>query len=116
VIQFSDLFLPLSEDSTHPEQGTVMTKKPSSTRATSPTVKADRAGKSATLLSIEALFDALCAQPMTIHLCENCGSEMVNLNVVFFLAHSERSWNIPLPVCPKCDPDEYMKLSPTQAA
>jgi hypothetical protein len=59
---------------------------------------------------IQRLLDTLCAQPSVIHLCQNCGSEMVDLDVMFFLDDGERSWNIPVPVCPKCDREEYLKL------
>jgi hypothetical protein len=66
---------------------------------------------------IESLFDMLCGQPTAVHLCENCGGEKVNLlEVTASLANSGRSWNVLLPVCPKCDRVEYLKLISRQAA
>jgi hypothetical protein len=49
------------------------------------------------------LFDELCTLAPKISVCPHCGSEMVNFDAVFFLSDSERSWNIPLPVCPTCE-------------
>jgi len=65
---------------------------------------------------IETLFDTICAQPPMIHLCENCGSEMVNINVVLVLATNERSWNVPLPICKKCNREKYLKFISRQSA
>jgi hypothetical protein len=49
-------------------------------------------------VTIETLFEGLCSQPPTVRRCEKCGSEMINVDVLFFLATNERSWNIPLPI------------------
>jgi hypothetical protein len=59
---------------------------------------------------IESLFDTLCAHPPMARLCESCGAEKFNLNATVSLADSDRCWNVRLPVCPKCDRDEYLKL------
>jgi hypothetical protein len=52
---------------------------------------------------IEALFDGLSAQPPVVCVCKDCGSEMLQIDTVFFLSGNERGWKLPLPVCPKCD-------------
>ena len=67
-------------------------------------------------IEIETLLDTICAQPAMIHLCESCGSEMVNINVVLALANSVRSWNIPLPICTKCNREAYQKFISAPAA
>ena len=43
-------------------------------------------------LRIEALFDTLCTKAPVVRHRENCGSEMVNRVVVFFLGDSKRRW------------------------
>jgi hypothetical protein len=43
-------------------------------------------------LRIETLFDTLCTKAPVVRHRENCGSEMVNRVVVFFLADSKRRW------------------------
>jgi hypothetical protein len=52
---------------------------------------------------IESLLDALCAQAPTIHVCERCGSKMMNIDASFFFEDGNRGWNIPLPFCLRCD-------------
>ena len=42
-------------------------------------------------IKIETLLDAICAQPPMIHLCDNCGSEMVKINLVLAPANIVRS-------------------------
>ena len=79
-------------------------KKPSSTRALPPTV------------TIETLLDGLCAEPPMVHLCKACGSEMINVDVLFFLANNERSWNIPLAICTKCNREKYLEFISRQAS
>lgn len=65
---------------------------------------------------IESLFDTLFAQPTEAHRCEHCGSEKFNLTATVSLADSERCWKVQLPVCPKCDRAEYLKLISPEAA
>ena len=72
-------------------------KKPSSTRALPP--------------SPSKLCLGLCDQPPMVRRCETCGSEMTNVDVLFFLATNERSWNIPLPICKKCSREKYPYVS-----
>jgi hypothetical protein len=35
-------------------------------------------------------------QPVTVHQCQHCGCEMVNLDATIYLAETERRWNVPL--------------------
>jgi hypothetical protein len=67
-------------------------------------------------LRLEALFDTLSAESPMVRHCKNCGSEMVNINLLLILANSERSWNIPLPICTKCNRDGYAKFISKEAA
>jgi hypothetical protein len=114
VIEFGPLSPHLSEHSIHPEQGTlVMAKKAPPTRAKPPAVAHHDPNLK---FDIETLFDTICAQQPMIHLCENCGSEMVNINVVLVLANSERSWSIPLPICKKCNREKHLKFISRQSA
>jgi hypothetical protein len=52
---------------------------------------------------LETLLDFLSAEPPTIGLCKNCGSKMLHVDAIFFLSDGDRGWNIPLPVCPRCE-------------
>jgi hypothetical protein len=98
-------------------RGTVMAEKASPTRAKAPATNRDaNSVKRRVKIEIETLFDALCVRPPTVHLCENCGLEMINIDVLFFLANNERSWNIPLAICTKCNREEYLKFISRQAA
>jgi hypothetical protein len=65
---------------------------------------------------VEAALDVLFTQPVTVHQCQRCGCEMVNLDATIYLAETERRWNVPLPVCPRCDLEEYLKLISLRAA
>lgn len=65
---------------------------------------------------IENLFDTLFAQSTVAQRCEHCGAEKFNLNAMISLANSGRRWKIQLPVCPKCDQAEYLKLISREAA
>lgn len=65
---------------------------------------------------VEAALDVLFAQPVTVHQCQHCGCEMVKVDATVYLAETERRWNVPLPVCPRCDLEEYLKLISRQAA
>lgn len=131
MIPFNSLFQHLSEvphfgrrflarfDSPHAEQGAVIAKKASSTRAKAPAVVPNqdvKPGKRGLKIEIETLLDTISARPPTVHLCENCGLEMINIDVLFFLANNQRSWNIPLAICTKCNRKEYLKFISRQAA
>jgi hypothetical protein len=97
-------------------QGTVMAKKASSTRANAPATNHDtNSDKRSLKIEIENLFDVLCAQLPMVHLCEDCGHEMINIDVLFFL-DNERSWNIPLTICTKCNREGYVKFMSKRAA
>jgi hypothetical protein len=52
---------------------------------------------------IEVLLNNLSAPPLTTHLCQACGSKMLYLEAMFCCFGGDRSWNIPLPVCPRCE-------------
>ena len=67
-------------------------------------------------MRLETLFDTLCAESPVVRHCKNCGSEMVNHYVVIFFADGKRRWNVPLPICPKCDPEQYKKTTSNRAA
>jgi hypothetical protein len=51
---------------------------------------------------LETLFDTLSDQAQELRFCKNCGLQMIYIDAMFFLAEGERSWNVPLPMCPKC--------------
>ena len=57
--------------------------------------------KTATHGKIERLLDKLRGEA-TARFCPRCGSKMINVDALFFLSESHRSWNILLPVCPEC--------------
>ena len=59
---------------------------------------------------ISEALDYLCAQPSTIQTCESCGSNIVKVDTTICFADTERSWKLALPVCPRCDREEYLKL------
>jgi hypothetical protein len=50
---------------------------------------------------LKELFDNLSALPSP-HQCRKCGSELMHVNATFF-SLGERVWNLPLPVCPRCE-------------
>jgi hypothetical protein len=96
-----------------------MAKKESPIRDKTPAVIANHdrnSVKRRLKIEIETLFDGISAQPTMVHLCENCGFQMININVSFFLANNERSWNIPLPICTECNREKYLKFISRQAA
>ena len=66
-------------------------------------------------IEIETLLDTISTQLPAAHLCQNCGFEMINIEVLFFLANNRRSWNIPMPICTKCNPEKYLKFMSRQA-
>jgi hypothetical protein len=69
-----------------------------------------------TIADVEAGLDTLSNRRAVVHSCERCGSEMVNLNATIFLADNEKSWNVSLPICPKCERLEYLGFISSQAA
>jgi hypothetical protein len=125
MIRFNGLFQHLSEvppfgrrflarfDSPHAEQGAVMAKQASPTRAKPPAV--GNSVKKNLKIEIETLLDTISAQLPKAHRCENCGFEMINIDVLFFLANNQRSWNIPLSICTKCNREKYLKFITRQA-
>ncbi len=52
--------------------------------------------------AVENFLDSLSGILPPSH-CPDCGSAMVHKYGTFFLLKGEKSWTIPLPVCPKCD-------------
>jgi hypothetical protein len=90
----------------------------SSASATSPTVitNHDENSFKSRCLVLETLFDAFCAQPAVVHHCENCVSETTNLDAKVSIFDSERTWNVFLTVCPKCDQEQYLKFISKRAA
>jgi hypothetical protein len=53
---------------------------------------------------IENLLDGLSHKPWQNELCSHCGSLLQYIDGKFFLlGENDKGWNIPLPVCPKCD-------------
>ena len=74
------------------------------------------APRSEKIAQIEACLDTLSDRGGTVQTCKHCGSEMVNLDATIFFADSEGSWNVPLPVCPKCERVEYLRFISSQAA
>lgn len=50
------------------------------------------------------LLDQLCGRAHETHTCKRCGAVMTLFDALFFLENEDRSWNIPLPICPKCEP------------
>jgi hypothetical protein len=125
MIPFNGLFQHLSEvlhfgrrflarfDSPHAEQGAVMAKHASATRAKAAAV--GNSVESDLKIEIETVLDTISTQLPTAHLCDNCGLEMINIEVLFFLANNQRSWNIPLPICTKCNREKYLKFISRQA-
>jgi hypothetical protein len=125
MIPFNGLFQHLSEvspfghrflarfDSPYAEQGAVMAKQASPTRVKAPAV--GNSVKRNLKIEIETLLDTISVQLPTAHLCENCGFQMINIDVLFFLANNQRSWNIPMPICTKCDREKYLKFISRQA-
>jgi hypothetical protein len=50
---------------------------------------------------LQNLFDILSANPCLR--CPKCGSNMMHLKTTFFTTGPDgKTWNVPLPVCPKC--------------
>jgi hypothetical protein len=49
-----------------------------------------------------SLIDELRSRAQTMRTCLHCGSKLVHVDTAFWLSGANRSWNIPLPVCPKC--------------
>jgi len=49
------------------------------------------------------LVDELCAQSRTLQVCMHCGSALHQVDATLSLWGDDRSWNVSLPVCPKCD-------------
>ena len=90
-----------------------MAKQGSPTRAKAPAV--GNSVKRNLKIEIETLLDTISAQLPMAHLCENCGFEMINIDVLFFLANSQRSWNILMPICTKCNREKYLKFISRQA-
>ena len=60
--------------------------------------------RSSSVRELERFLDAACVSPAKIILCPDCGSvtERVEANLHLFGRGGDRSWNILLPVCPKC--------------
>ena len=54
---------------------------------------------------IRSLLDDLAIRAETNQFCFRCGSLMKHLEATFFIWKGDRSWSIPLPLCPKCDVD-----------
>ena len=52
---------------------------------------------------VQRLIDSLCARGRTIGACKRCGSAMLLADATFSLWEGDRSWSVPLPLCPKCD-------------
>jgi len=74
------------------------------------------APRSEMIAQIETCLDTLSNRGATVQTCKHCGSEMVNLDATIFFADSEGSWNVPLPVCSKCERVEYLRFISSQAA
>jgi hypothetical protein len=55
------------------------------------------------------LLDELSGRVHQTRSCKRCGAVMTLFGAVFFLENGSRSWNIPLPICPRCEPT--MELS-----
>ncbi len=57
----------------------------------------------ATVEEIQELFESLSAGGRTIRFCRKCSSAMLFADAMFCLWEGDRSWSVPVPVCPKCD-------------
>jgi hypothetical protein len=65
----------------------------------------------------QRFIDDLYARTRTIHICMKCGSAMQFADATFSLWNGDRSWTIPLPLCPKCDlTAEMLKFDSSQVA
>lgn len=52
---------------------------------------------------VDHFFDSLPDEPPRVR-CSKCGSNLMYLNATFFTTGPGREmWDVPLPVCPKCD-------------
>lgn len=69
----------------------------------------------ATIEEVQRFVDGLRTRARTIHICKTCGSAMQFADATFALWNGDRSWTIPLPICPKCD-SEMLKLNSAKAA
>jgi len=52
---------------------------------------------------VQRLIDSVCARGRTMGVCKRCGSAMLLADATFSLWEGDRSWSVPLPLCPKCD-------------
>jgi hypothetical protein len=50
----------------------------------------------------EKVFDTLSELAPLVH-CPECGSNLLHMNTTFF-SERGKTWTLPLPVCPCCDP------------
>jgi hypothetical protein len=55
-------------------------------------------------LIIEGLLHRESLAPRKQQLCPDCGSKMRNVESTFSLFGTDRTWNVALPVCLRCDP------------
>jgi DNA polymerase III alpha subunit (gram-positive type) len=53
--------------------------------------------------AIENFLDNLAALPPHYR-CPKCGTTLCHFKATFFLEDG-KAWNLPLSVCPKCDPE-----------
>jgi hypothetical protein len=58
-----------------------------------------------TTQDLESFLNTISASPPAIRICPDCGSVMMQVEATLFLWPTNRSWNILLPLCPKCDHD-----------
>jgi hypothetical protein len=52
-------------------------------------------------VAVEQLFDALATAPMPPQ-CPKCSARTISVDATFF-APGGKTWNVMLPVCPRCD-------------
>jgi hypothetical protein len=62
---------------------------------------------------IGELLDTLHIHGRKDSCCLHCGSPLKRVHAIFFLLESDRTWNVPLPICSRCDLKE---LSTKRAA
>lgn len=71
----------------------------------------------ATTEEIQRFVDGLYARARSIHICMKCGSAMQFADATFSLWNGDRSWTVPLPICPKCDlTPEMLKFGSSHVA
>ena len=52
---------------------------------------------------IGRVLDNMAVQGGQQYACENCGSPVDHIPLIFFMSGRDGSWNVSLPVCLKCE-------------